>query len=312
MPPSFVPQTSSPARPNLVLGIIENYRFEQLEPFLTSLRQTGYGGDVVLFHQGIDGRSLKAIEAFRVRLIPFRNLRGRAQGWWRRKLDRMSRRLHRAKWPWYKQTSHLLLGTVRRRHYLYHRFLQREGEAYNRVLLADTRDLIFQADPFKGAPEEDLVFFAESYAIRAGELNANWIRFQLGQPTLERIGANKTVCAGTTLGNPAALCHYSEQMIALMRRAENQHLPHGDQGLHNAVVYEELAGAPFSTRICPNGEHVYTLTQHFDTGSLQWNAQGQIIDSRGRVVPLLHQYDRHPELAARLLQRMQRVPGEQV
>jgi hypothetical protein len=289
---------------NLILGLADHYSFEQLEPFILSLRQTGYSGEVVFFYHAIDGRSLDALRAFGVRLLPFRNLRSSARGAWRKRLDRLSRRFHRAKWPFYSNTSHFLLSPVRQRYFLYHRFLRREGWRYERVLLADTRDLVFQSDPFVGGPAEELVFFAESFPIEAGELNSNWVRTQLGQATLDRLKKKSTVCAGTTLGHPAALRCYCERMMATIRRAENQHLMHGDQGLHNTVVYEGLADIPFSTRICRNGESVYTLTQHFDTASLRWNAGEQIVDPSGRVVPILHQYDRHPDLAARLLRRI--------
>jgi hypothetical protein len=298
----MAPPTPAAGSRNLVLGVIENYSFGQIAPFLLSLRQTGYAGEVVFFYHGIDRRSIEAIQGLGVELLPFRNARGASSGTIRHLLDRLSHRYHSWKWPWYEHGWRFLLSAAKLRYYLYHRFLQRNRQRFHRVLLVDTRDVFFQADPFAQTMEEDLVFFEEGHALNYGKINAGWLRSQFGQKTFDRLGSRTTLCAGTTMGTPDALCCYLERVMQTIRRAKGQDQPRGDQAVHNVVAYEELRDAPFSLRLCPNGAGpVYTLTQYVPPAEIRLSPRGEVVNAEGDVVPIVHQYDRHPDIARALL-----------
>ena len=290
---------------HLVLGLAENYRFDHLAPFVFSLRRTGYSGDIVFFARGLDRETRTKLREHGVTQVPFRNLRGAATGHARLLLDWVSHQYHLRKWPWYRHGWRHLLRVTRLRYYLYHRFLHKHGHRYARVLLTDTRDVFFQRDPFADPLAEELAFFEESHALNFGKINATWLRSQLGEEILTRLGSCTTLCAGTTMGTPAALCAYLEKMAQTIRRAGCQDLPHGDQAIHNAVVYEELSDIPFSKRIFANGDrHVITLTQYLASGNIHLGAEGDVLGTNGDVMPIVHQYDRHPEVARRLLEKI--------
>jgi hypothetical protein len=299
--------TSSGSKPDLILGVMENYTFAQVEPFLVSLRQTGYTGDIVLFHHRVDPVSLEKIREFGVRLIAYRSLRAFPPGFRRKMIQRFSRLYYDLKWPCYGRAWTWLLSAVKKRHVFYRRFLEEEGGNYRRVLLADTRDVFFQSNPFSSEFTEDLLFFEESHPLDHGEFNSWWIKSHLGQETLDRLAKKTTLCSGTTMGTPAALCWYLDRTLHLMRTSARQGDAHGDQGLHNAVVYEHLHDCPYSIRICGNGcAQVYTLTQYLETKEIRRAPTGEVIDPLGRPVPIVHQYDRHPPIQEALLHRMKR------
>ena len=115
-----------------------------------------------------------------------------------------------------------------------------------------------------------------------------------------------TLCSGTTMGTPAALCCYLERVLTLMRQADRQDLRAGDQALHNAVAYEGLAGIPYSVRYSANGvEQVYTLTVYLAKQEIRRGPAGSVVTPSGQPVPIVHQYDRHPEIEQALLGSLQ-------
>src|SRR6516225_5236962 len=56
---------------NLILGQAYNYNFEQLAPFVLSLRRTGYTGEVVLFVNKVDDDTQKRLREHGVEVRPF-------------------------------------------------------------------------------------------------------------------------------------------------------------------------------------------------------------------------------------------------
>jgi len=56
---------------NLILGTITHYKFHVIKPFFSTLRSTGYSGDVVLFHSNIPLHTVKRLRERGVILVPF-------------------------------------------------------------------------------------------------------------------------------------------------------------------------------------------------------------------------------------------------
>ena len=57
---------------NLILGLAEGLDWEQLRPFVESLAQTSFAGELRLFVGRTDGRTLKVLREKRVILHPYR------------------------------------------------------------------------------------------------------------------------------------------------------------------------------------------------------------------------------------------------
>jgi hypothetical protein len=288
--------------------MVYNYTFAQVRPFLLSLRQTGYAGEIVFFYQRIDARAREAMREMGVVLLPFYNLRGtfRTPGACRF-LNRLSQSYYQRKAPFYSIGWRWLLSPMKQRHLLFQDYLRKNGSRFARVLITDTRDVFFQRDPFSIDDESDLAFFEESHPLAHGMFNPLWLLYHFGQPTLQRLGGMTALCAGTIAGRPEALSCYLERMATLMQEADRMDFATGDQSLHNVLVRERLANIPYRVTLFRNGQGpVYTLSRYLDTAEIPLDPDGEVINPLGQVIPILHQYDRHPSIMRGLLERMER------
>lgn len=310
--------TQSTANETLVLGAAIGYNIEHVRPFLVSLRKSGYRGDIALI---VDKRVMDAQHPLLsdVILVPatrwafgighhFRKSRlGQLlvmnpwQGlcWlWLRFLDLLpippdKRKKYQqawAQWSFHPQLS---------RFFHYQRFLKQTN--YQRVLLADVRDVIFQTDPFQHLPTAGLGVSMESsrYTLATQSWNALWVRTAYGVGELDRIGANLVSCSGVTYGDRAAIEHYVdlmvEEILPLGFRAVCQA---GDQGMHNHLLWTNQLGSVSYLRSLDSA--VATLHDN-KAADLEFDASGRLLNQDGSLVSIVHQYDRLPDVADRLL-----------
>ena len=60
---------------NLILGMVENMEWAELRPFVHSLKQTGFTGEIRLFVAGIDPSTFRRLRREGVHVHDFRRLR---------------------------------------------------------------------------------------------------------------------------------------------------------------------------------------------------------------------------------------------
>ena len=303
----------------LVLGAAVGYSAEQLTPFLGSLRVSGYKGDIALV---VDRESVETLRQSRmlegVALIPVRywgscrapithkkNLRSLAwlplhfSGWLALRMASMGL-LGRARAAssvieWAQSCSHPIMS----RHFHYREYLREHP--YRRVLLSDVRDVLFQTNPFDHLPHDGLAVSLESgYTLAEEYWNSGWVRITYGASTLRAIGHNPVSCAGVTYGDGASICRYLDLLLSeLYALSFRANLTAGDQGVHNVLLWTGRLGAftPLPTFDSP----VATLNE-VGAEKLRFDAQGRLLNHDGTPVSIIHQYDRHANLASRLLE----------
>lgn len=302
---------------NLVLGLVKNYSFEQIRPFVASLRSTGYDGDICLMHSDIDQDSLDALRQYDVILFPF--TMGRINLGFRRVhfctlLSKISHSPLNSLYPIYRLYARMVgwlsdrkpdpaLAKCRLaaatfnvycvRYPLYYLFLSQNRGKYDKVMLADVRDVIFQRDPFDFDSPAELNCFLEDdrQVIADCPYNSNWLRSGFGEETLRAFGGKLVSCSGVTVGSYDAIMRYLELMVDEMVQLKSH--PAGmDQGVHNYLLYKgKLNGA----HVFPNGAApVLTMGKTVDLPT-PIDDDGRILNNDGTVVNVLHQYDRHIE-----------------
>jgi hypothetical protein len=276
------------ARKNLILGTIMNYKFDVIKPFLSSLRLTGYSGDVVLFHSNIAMRTIKQLRGMGVILVHFDRLFPH--------LDPMLAR-HLTRWANEKRIG--TLGFFCFRYLLAYCYLKEFNEKYQYVMLTDIRDVIFQKDPFSFPINDRLCCFTEreGISLRQEPVDAWWMELAFDRSTLEQLGDNPIVCAGVTIGPPNLMTGYLEKMIDLFMSAPGngwEARPGIDQAIHNYLVYNGLL--PKIELYANNSGPVFTVGLE-DNVSL--NESGVIVNKHGKVPNIVHQYDRHWQVAKR-------------
>jgi hypothetical protein len=257
------------AKKNLILGTIMHYKSHIIKPFLSTLRATGYSGDVVI--------------------VPFESLFPHLQ-------PPLAK--HLIKWADEKRVSTLNVYCFR--YLLAYCYLKEFGEKHQHVMLTDIRDVIFQKDPFNFSIGAKLCCFLEREGVSLGQQpeNAKWLELAFDKSTLERLSDNPIVCSGVTIGPTNLLIDYLEKIINLFMRAPGkgwEALRGGsDQAFHNYLVYNALL---HDFTLYPNdGGPVHTVGIEDD---VSLNNCGLIVNKRGDVPNIVHQYDRHWKLAKR-------------
>jgi hypothetical protein len=94
-------------------------------------------------------------------------------------------------------------------------------QAESWILLLDARDSLFQTNPFtpdlpQSSTHGILYFFGESHeATRLGKSkkNVNWLRNAYGTTVLEALTEKPTICSGSTMGNQRAIETYLRAMV---------------------------------------------------------------------------------------------------
>jgi hypothetical protein len=299
---------------NLVMGLVKGYSFEQLRPFVASLRETGYDGDICLFYADTDERTLASLREYGVELVPFKY----------KPLNLLFKRVYPyaimnrlLKLPQFNELFAGLVGlaasarggdrNVARyriaarflnvyciRFPLYYVHLARSAGKYANVLISDVRDVIFQRDPFDFDLGDEVCVFLEDGRdrIRDCRYNTNWLRLGFGDGAVEEVGDNLVSCSGVTLGSYRAMMHYLEVMNEHLLRLKSH--PNGmDQGVHNYVLYKQcLKGV----RVFANGRGpVLTMGKTADMPT-RFDETGRVLNDDGTVPSVLHQYDRHIKL----------------
>ncbi|HXY91019.1 MAG TPA: hypothetical protein VEP49_00945 [Acidimicrobiia bacterium] len=298
----------------LVLGSASRLPAYHFTPFFRSLRAVGFEGTICLFASrldpgeretlrplvdevvDVDGCYEPAAPAWSVRLLDW----SKHQRGLRKHYPALCRRVGRAvgSAPGNAVAADLEfrlegLQSLRYSHYLAYLEAHHEFEA---VMISDVRDVIFQRDPFVGGVEEIEVFLEEPHVtFAAGGFNPRWVEDLYGAGAVAALQDRTVSCSGVTVGTREGMIGYLGKMVEEVRR----HVPPlgaHDQAMHNWLVYTGALGSP---TIVPNGRgRVLTmgaLTQ------VDATTDGVVLNSDGSVPAVLHQYDRHVELAHALL-----------
>ena len=195
--------------------------------------------------------------------------------------------------------------------------LQNEGSLRDdaRVLLTDTRDSFFQANPFHN-PEhpgstlsfegsQDLATFLEFAAVPIADegINRGWINSCWGDGEGRgldaefdgrRVRENSVSCSGTVMGTIAGLRRYLGVMIAEIKKKQCK--SYGiDQGYHNWLLHSGRLGAENVTRRFPQGTGPVNTVGLLTNAKLPLprDAEGFVLNRDGTRSAQVHQWDRY-------------------
>ncbi|MFO1487986.1 MAG: hypothetical protein U1F65_05880 [Verrucomicrobiota bacterium] len=277
-------------KPDLVIGCNHGYPWQKIAPFVESLRQTGFTGDLVLFTGGLSEATEAEIRSHGVLTRPLNCPRlGGSDRWMRH-------------WPTLRRLPQAVklkllpciapLGS--RRFFLYQRFLENNASRYRRVLLTDIRDVVFQKNPFDADWPRGLHVFAEdaSHTISSRPINADWVRRAFGEDGFRQLGSLPILCAGTILGDLPSLQDFLQHFCRTCTEARQLDSEGIDQGIFNMAVRTYRGQQVFQH---PNGSSAVLTMAIMSGDDLQLNSEGYLTQPDGRIIPVLHQFDRHPE-----------------
>jgi hypothetical protein len=284
---------------SLIIGVIRRLSSKSLSPFVETLRSTGYSGDCVFFSTSTNRVTLDYLHDRGIRTIPFfypaiRNHQPLLYGWnlWKLLLNQLNSRdlrLKLARHVWDLFFVRFLLAR---------NFLLAHPE-YTQVMLTDVRDVVFQRDPFEWMQGRKGVFcFEEMEGRTIGECKSNsrMVREAFGEEGLQKLRGFQISCAGVTFGTRAELLKYLDRFLDLSLGALSLRPCSGsDQGVHNRIVHLETLE---NLELVDNEGPVFTMGC-VPQQAIRVNAAGEVVNKNGQVYPILHQYDRFPEMAKR-------------
>lgn len=295
---------------NLIIGAATGYKYGPMKYFFTSLKKIDFDGDIaILVSDKIDEETKNALLAHGVILIyvksgsiEFTKKYAQSRFW---KIHRLPHKLlfkllntgknKLCKLSKYVKIFHLISGS---RYCYYYDYLLANRDKYKFILTTDVRDVVFQADPFAGLDGEALHFYEQDDAIRYNSYTSYWIKHAFGKKALAAIEDKKSICSGTTIGSFGRMMDYLEKMITVQAQITGRLTGLGgfDQGVHDYMIYNNYF--PGSDVIENPAGEVVTL-ENLDTVTLTDNQE--LVNRYNRVIPVVHLYDRYPDLKLKAL-----------
>ena len=283
---------------NVILGIVHRLEYPQLAPFIESYRAFGGKSKLHLFVLGVSPESLKKLEGPGISLEPYFYISIRMRQpllvfWsiWKRMF---ASRDMAGKCAMGKKVFHLFSL----RFVLYYEYLLKHRGQYENVLMTDLRDAYVQRDPFSDNLGPGVHCFLEASTQLIGKCRANtrMVQASFGREAVAELAACPVSCAGTVMGDVESALKYLERMIEAFCSLRKM-VAGSDQGVHNyllhhgripnLVLHDNYSSSVF-TAGCEKPE------------TILFNDRNQIIRKDGAVYPVLHQYDRHPDIMARV------------
>ncbi len=308
---------------NLILGIATGYTARSIEPFVVSLRRSGFRGRCRIFVSPSDADARALLEKHGIEV-------GLATSTYAR-LWRVSRQLHlghratrglesallRALEPLSRSTAAPARRLYRGlapihatgfRYLLYLEHLLDPGfPRVDRVFLADTRDVIFQRDPFDTTPSgHGITMFLEERSMTIGACLANsgWVRQCYGESGLAAIADRPIFCSGAMLGDRDVMVTYLDALIGEIAHAAGRRFvsPSGfDQACHNHLLHR---APPVPFVASENGAAAVVQLAHRPADRLEFSPDGELLNDDGAVVAVVHQWDRHADAFRPMLDRL--------
>jgi hypothetical protein len=246
---------------NLILGIGRNYSISDLRPFVRSARK--FHDCRILMVVNNDPELGKALEAEGVDCL----------------LEDVSSSLGRPHMNFARVADYVAV-------------LQAVSGQVDRVFLADTRDVVFQADIFQALPDVPMIFFEEGkdFSLESAGWNGNAIRRTFGLGVYEQIKNREVICSGTVLGRHDVTLMYCWQKLLFGQMVRRRHHMRSgvDQATTNAIARLDLVP---SSVVMPYDGAVATLSGR-NTNFLSV-VDGRLVTATGGIPAAIHQYDRN-------------------
>ncbi len=178
-------------------------------------------------------------------------------------------------------------------------YLENHGDEYNQVLIADTRDLIFQDDVFKYFSDESnfLGYTTECDDIRGSKseckVNYIWMTNCFGKEEADKLADKEIICIGTVMGTVEEMKIFLQKLIEFLPDVAQFHGL--DQVTMQHIMYNNLLPIKNLIKIdCHSGailtEYLFHLLHSVNI------KDNFILRGDGGVPAVAHQYDRFPQL----------------
>lgn len=301
---------------NAILGAACGYTIEQLRPFLASCQEVMPDSDVFIFYHRDDAEAAAEAKAIcpSVTLVRPGDIALRR---WLNKFPRGRRRLsemalnHGKKRCAKRGTElcsdhYVTLGYgVAIARYLWYLdwYLRQEPGAYSNLLIADTRDVYFQSDPFADQASKPIFTGEESLRMGKCQVNGDWFVQVFGADQYDRIKEHWIICSGVTGGGYGAMGEYLRAFCQVIFDAGNRIVRANgyDQAVHNYLLRFTEMGQ--KVELCTEGSDRLVSMHNLPSGVIQVEEPCTVKTKANSLISIVHQYDRNPKLTDAIVRR---------
>ncbi len=195
----------------------------------------------------------------------------------------------------------LLLRRNQARYFAYRAYLEDCTCEGDRFLFCDSRDLVFQSDPFAFLQEPGAVLTQERADVRLADntYNATWYRQTYGRGALERDGDAAVLCAGVLGGDRAGSIALLDALIA---ESLSRPLHYAAE---QAILNHLWSAGKLQARILPNRGSLCWHLYGVDGEEIVVTPDGELRDRSGYLYPIVHMYDRFASATEAVARRWQ-------
>ena len=193
---------------------------------------------------------------------------------------------------------------INSRHFFYLELLD-QFPNYKNILLSDTRDLVFQTNPFDHCPTDEEYFFAfeedKNISLTFEVNNRIWLDTIYGAEVTESLKYKPILCGGAFFGSRSSmmlfLTELKNQMLSIPPNTFEWVV--ADQPALNYICYiKKPPGLPISIK--ENGDIMgnlcVSLVVPASTDTVHLDLISKKIIVNGKIPSMVHQYDRSPLL----------------
>lgn len=262
------------AKKNLIISAFAGYKFENLKPYVYSIRDAVPDCDLVMIAGSTDSDTISQLEKLNWQIVPL---------------------------PALKDVPIHVLRFLPMYNYLYE-----HADDYDLVVSTDVKDVIFQHDPFAwlatNLGDKKLVAGSEALKYKDEPWGDDNLKSTYGGYLYERFCDNTIYNVGT-LGGRAE--YMRDLFLQLFYNSLGRPIPIVDQAVFNVMIqtlpYRDtvLFAEQQQAWACQAGTVVDPVKMHYFRPNLleaepKWQ-DGRVLTSRGQEFVIVHQYDRIPE-----------------
>jgi hypothetical protein len=256
------------ASKNLIIGGFTNYGINQLKPWVISAKEVAGSNDVVLVYGNVSEETLDWLVEQGIIVVPM------------------------------VQVNNVPIHVLR--FLSIHNYLVNHWQHYDYVVTTDVKDVYFQTDPFKFLVDRKLVIASEGLKYK-DEPWGNENLFQAyGQYVYEEFKNNEIFNVGTFGGKSE---YVKDMVFHIFTNGINRPIPIVDQAVFNVLINTQ----PFKDVVRKTMQWAAELGTIMDPSKIEQFRpnllfpepvfeDGLVKDWTGKVFPIVHQYDRVPEL----------------
>jgi hypothetical protein len=259
------------ASKNLIIGGFTNYNANHLKPWVLSAKiHAGDNDDVVLVYGNASDETLNWLESQGVIIVPMLEVQN--------------------------VPIHVL------RFLSIHNYLVQHWQKYDYVITTDVKDVYFQTDPFKFLVSRKLVIASEGLKYKDEPWGNENLYQAYGQYVYEEFKNNEIFNVGTFGGQSE---YVKDMVFHIFTNGINRPIPICDQAVFNVLLNTQ----PFKDIASKTIQWAAELGTIMDPSKIDgfrpnllfaepvWE-NGLLKDVTGHIFPIVHQYDRVPEIKA--------------